>query len=74
MAASSNALPQAPRRQQVVLPWRNIMPWVWIAPALVLAGVFLLYPIITTLILSLQNADSTQFVGLKNFARIFTTP
>jgi alpha-glucoside transport system permease protein len=50
------------------------MPWVWIAPALALAGVFLLYPIINTLILSFENADSTQFVGLKNFSRIFTTP
>ncbi len=74
MTATPNVLPEARPRRQIVIPWRRIMPWVWIAPALVLAGVFLLYPIITTIILSLQNATSTQFVGLKNFARIFTTP
>lgn len=49
-----------------------IVPWLWIGPAVIFVLVFLVYPVLNTLWLSLQNADSSQFVGLRNFARIFT--
>lgn len=48
--------------------------WFWIAPTLVLMGIFFIWPLIDTLILSLQNSDSTTFVGLKNYKAIFTDP
>lgn len=48
--------------------------WFWIAPALILLGVFFIWPLIDTVILSLQNRDSTVFVGLKNYKTIFTQP
>lgn len=46
---------------------RNLMPWFWLAPALMLLIVFLIYPVINTFILSLFNANSTKFVGLDNY-------
>jgi alpha-glucoside transport system permease protein len=50
----------------------RIRPWIWLVPAFVLVGVFLLYPALNTAVLSLMNADSSRFVGLANFAYIFT--
>jgi alpha-glucoside transport system permease protein len=44
----------------------------WLAPSLVLLAVFLLYPIFTTMALSLKDAGSESFVGLANYAFIFT--
>ncbi len=51
---------------------KKIRPWLWVAPAFFLLIVFLIYPVINTVILSLKNADSTKFVGLKNYIFIFT--
>lgn len=48
--------------------------WFWIAPALILLGVFFVWPLLDTFILSLQNKDSTAFVGLKNYRTIFSEP
>jgi alpha-glucoside transport system permease protein len=44
----------------------------WLAPALLLILVFLVYPIVTTIILSVKDAGSEGFVGLANYAYIFT--
>lgn len=44
----------------------------WIAPAVVLLVVFLVYPIITTIILSLKDAASRGYVGLANYKYVFT--
>jgi alpha-glucoside transport system permease protein len=46
---------------------RRLRPWLWIAPALVLLIVFLVYPTIQTIVLSFQNASGTGFVGLANY-------
>jgi alpha-glucoside transport system permease protein len=59
------------------IPFRrrsSVRPWLWLAPGLALLGVFLLYPVINTLVLSFMNEDSSEFVGLANYVRIFTTP
>src|SRR5262249_31661469 len=45
---------------------------VFIGPALVILSVFLVYPVINTIILSLKDANSKDFVGLKNYKFIFT--
>ncbi len=50
----------------------KIRPWLWILPALFLLFVFLIYPVVNTFILSFKNANSTSFVGLKNYLFIFT--
>jgi alpha-glucoside transport system permease protein len=44
----------------------------WLAPALVLLLVFLVYPILTTVALSFKDAGSESFVGLANYKYIFT--
>ena len=49
-----------------------IRPWLWIAPALILLIVFMIYPVINTVVLSFLNQDSTEFHGLKNYLYIFT--
>jgi alpha-glucoside transport system permease protein len=48
--------------------------WLWIAPAVLLLGVFFIWPFIDTIYLSLQNNDTTAFVGLRNYGLIFTSP
>ena len=58
-----------PERRQ----W-GIRPWIWLAPALVLLTIFLVYPSLNTLMLSFFSADSSQLVGLGNYQYIFTDP
>ncbi|MGH2510777.1 MAG: carbohydrate ABC transporter permease, partial [Ktedonobacteraceae bacterium] len=60
-----------PRRKWQGISWSA---WFWVAPTLVLLGVFFIWPLVDTFWLSLQNADSTTFVGLKNYQHIFTNP
>ena len=50
----------------------KLFAWLWIGPALVFVVVFLVYPVISTLIGSFQNFDSSEFVGLANYTTIFT--
>ena len=52
-------------------PWT---PWLWLAPALVLLGVFLVYPTIDTIVRSFQDARSNSFVGLDNYRYILDNP
>ncbi len=46
---------------------RGLRPWLWLLPALTLIGVFLVYPAVTTLLLSLRDAQGQRFVGLANY-------
>ena len=46
-------------------------PWLWLAPALSLLLVFLVYPAINTIYLSLLDARSVAFVGLANYRSLF---
>ena len=50
----------------------KLFAWLWIGPALAFVAVFLVYPVISTLIGSFQNFDSSEFVGLANYTTIFT--
>jgi alpha-glucoside transport system permease protein len=45
----------------------RVKPWVFIGPAVVAIGFFLVYPAIRTMILSFANAQSTAWVGTKNY-------
>lgn len=53
---------------------KKLRPWLWVFPTLLLLAVFLVYPVLNTIKLALMDARSTTFVGLKNFAYIFTDP
>ncbi|MFC1440684.1 sugar ABC transporter permease [Streptacidiphilus sp. N1-10] len=46
---------------------RRFRPWAWLAPALILIGVFLFYPMLNTVLLSFRDADSGRWAGLANF-------
>jgi alpha-glucoside transport system permease protein len=49
-------------------------PWLWLSPALVLLGAFLVYPTIDTFRRSLLDARSQKFVGLDNYRFILENP
>jgi alpha-glucoside transport system permease protein len=61
-----------PRPQPVIRRRRNWTPWLWLLPAFLFIGVYLIYPAIETLRLSFLNANSTSFVGFDNYLFIFT--
>jgi alpha-glucoside transport system permease protein len=58
-----------------VLPTRyreSVRPWIFVGPALVLLGLFLVYPLANTIFISLKDQFSQKFVGLDNFKFVFT--
>lgn len=52
-------------------PW---VPWLWMAPALILLAVFLVYPVVDTVRRSLLDARSESFVGFDNYQFIIDNP
>jgi alpha-glucoside transport system permease protein len=58
-----------------MLPTRyreGVRPYIFVGPALVILSVFLIYPVINTVLISLKDAQSESFVGLDNFRFVFT--
>jgi len=51
----------------------RLLPYVFIAPVLVLISLFLLYPAVRTIVLSFYDASGTRFLGLENYAALFTS-
>ncbi|MDT7518600.1 sugar ABC transporter permease [Rhodoferax sp. TBRC 17660] len=49
----------------------NVRPLLFIAPALLLLGTYLVYPLFETFRLSFYDATGEQFVGLANFRWVF---
>ncbi|NHF73733.1 carbohydrate ABC transporter permease [Paracoccus xiamenensis] len=45
-----------------------IRPWLFLGPAILFLGVYLVYPVLNSIWLSLFNGSSTQFVGGDNYA------
>ncbi|MFA9446441.1 carbohydrate ABC transporter permease [Egicoccus sp. AB-alg6-2] len=52
----------------------TVRPWVFVGPALILLGIFLLYPAIRTIMLGFQDARGNEWIGTDNFVRIWTDP
>jgi alpha-glucoside transport system permease protein len=50
----------------------GVRPYIFVGPCLVILAVFLVYPVINTLLLSFRDANSEGFVGLDNFKFVFT--
>jgi alpha-glucoside transport system permease protein len=50
----------------------GVRPYVFVGPALVILGVFLVYPVINTILISFKDAQSEGFVGLDNFSFVFS--
>ena len=49
----------------------GIRPWLFLAPALLLLGVYLLYPLVETFRLTFYDANGEAFVGLFNYSWVF---
>ena len=58
----------AARNQQIAA---TIRPWLFLGPALLLLGLYLLYPVINSLRLSLFDRTGDNFVGLSNYVWAF---
>jgi alpha-glucoside transport system permease protein len=50
----------------------GVRPYVFVGPALVILGVFLIYPVINTIIISFGDRQGEGFVGLDNYEFVFT--
>ncbi|MEE9285476.1 MAG: sugar ABC transporter permease [Dehalococcoidia bacterium] len=51
---------------------RWFSPWLWILPALLFLGVFLVYPVIDTIRVSLTDTSSSAAVSVDNYRDLFT--
>ena len=61
-------------RVLMALPERrraNYRPWLWLLPGFAFLIAYLIYPTVSTFFLSFQNRDSSAFVGLANYTRLF---
>ena len=52
----------------------KVRPFAFVGPAIVVLGVFLVYPTINTFVLSFRDQNGEGFVGVDNFTTIFTDP
>jgi alpha-glucoside transport system permease protein len=50
----------------------GVRPYVFVGPALVILAVFLIYPVINTILISLKDATGQDFVGFDNYEFVFT--
>ena len=64
--------PAPPRRRRWEVP--GLITGLFLGPALVILAAVVAYPIVATLWYSFFNADGTRFVGLANYAEMFTGP
>jgi len=58
-----------------LLPFRyreGVRPWIFVGPCLVILSVFLVYPVINTILISLKDAFGQEFVGLDNYRFVFS--
>lgn len=49
----------------------GLRPWLWLLPGLAFLFIFLIYPTIQTVVLSLRDARSESFVGVDNYVSLF---
>lgn len=50
----------------------RLKPYAFLLPAFSVITLFLLYPAVTTIYASVLNDDSTEFVGARNYVRLFS--
>lgn len=55
--------------------WEHrVKPYVFVGPALLVIGLFLIYPAVRTLVFSFASDDSTAYVGLSNYTELLGSP
>jgi alpha-glucoside transport system permease protein len=53
--------------------WRETFrPYVFVGPALVILSIFLIYPVVNTVLLSFKDRRGDEWVGLENYEFVFT--
>ena len=76
--AGAVAVPAARPARAVWRRWESLEGFVWVAPAFIYLAIFIAYPFVMSLYLSLSSArvgsPDWHFVGLTNFQRIFEDP
>jgi alpha-glucoside transport system permease protein len=50
----------------------GVRPYVFVGPAMVILAVFLIYPVVNTILISFGDAQGKGFVGLDNYRFVFT--
>ena len=50
----------------------SVRPYVFVGPTLVVLSVFLIYPVVNTLLLSFRDSNGVDWVGLENYEFAFT--
>ncbi|MGH9111616.1 MAG: carbohydrate ABC transporter permease [Acidimicrobiales bacterium] len=50
----------------------GVRPYIFVGPALVILAVFLVYPVVNTILLSFRDSQGQGFVGLDNYDFVFT--
>ncbi len=60
------------RMPDTIQTW--VRPYFWAIPAIGFAGIFMVYPLIRTVIISFRNGADTQWVGWDNYQYFFTFP
>ncbi len=53
---------------------RTVQPYAWAGPAVVVLGIYLVYPAINTVQLSFADATGEGFVGWDNYRYVFSDP
>lgn len=71
---ASRAAGAAPRSRGGRAARHYLAVALFLAPALLVLGAMLVYPILFTIARSTFDADASTFVGLSNYARIFSEP
>ncbi|HSS61516.1 MAG TPA: sugar ABC transporter permease [Candidatus Limnocylindrales bacterium] len=60
------------RLPEKVQDW--VRPYFWAAPAIGFATVFMVYPLLRTVLISFRNNADTDWIGLANYKYFFTFP
>jgi alpha-glucoside transport system permease protein len=50
----------------------SVRPWIWVGPALAFVALFLVYPAIDTIRISLLDKYGKEFIGLDNYAQVLS--
>jgi alpha-glucoside transport system permease protein len=65
--AMNRAIEMLPERYR-----EGVRPYIFVGPALVILSVFMIYPVINTILISFKDAVGEDFIGLDNFEFVFT--
>jgi len=76
--AGAIAVPAARPRRAVWRRWESLEGFVWVAPAFIYLAIFIAYPFVMSIFLSLSSArvgsPDWHYIGFTNFQRIFEDP